>query len=615
MCVEIKLQQHCTRGSRRRPTPSDQPKVRTNWTALAQEIVGPLTSSFAAGQYDSLSALLDVAPGMVAQLRRTYSYQPRVSTCDPHPASLRNRLSKSKEAYRNTSDIKARKALAARMRRIVRSLQVNEHLTSLRSLLTSKRHNLGSFWNMFKDPNTENSLPFTVEEITQHLSQMMGQPTEALLVNESVLRLFRTTDNKSCHDRLTLDELMGAIMNIQSKSSSGPDKLPTELYKLLLYHRDYQLLMLACLNEMLCSGTVPAEWLFSKLVTIPKKGKSVSLENLRPISIIALSRRIFMKLVCRRLVLYLPHAAQQFGFTAGKSCSEALLTYSAAIETSLPRGGYCVAVFLDLKAAFGTVNHGPLLSLLELSMTPFPLCKIMKYVYHNSACSVFANGEYGEPSRPTKGVKQGDPASGELCIFYISKLHEYVSQGRQAEITLGGRPVFLVYADDIVILSVSIVHAQLTISRVCEYKKALGLTLNVPKCAVMHISRTKARLQSLPPLFIGNTEVEIVTQFKYLGATVNSSNKYTQTKLPNVPIATAASAMMLRCITQRATCGPVDLGLELFGTFAKSVASTGYIIFNEWLSPGSHLLKRENMNQVFTRFLEGEPRLTTGCIT
>ncbi|GAU94468.1 hypothetical protein RvY_06239 [Ramazzottius varieornatus] len=117
----------------------------------------------------------------------------------------------------------------------------------------------------------------------------------------------------------------------------------------------------------------------------------------------------------------------------------------------------------------------------------------------------------------------------------------------------------------------------------------------------MHISRTEARLQSLPPLFIGNWEVEIVTQFKYLGATVNSSKNYTQTKLANVPIATAASPMMLRCITQRVAYAPVDLGLEHFGTFAKSVASTGHIIINEWLFPGSRLLKRENINRVFTR--------------
>ncbi|GAU94467.1 hypothetical protein RvY_06238 [Ramazzottius varieornatus] len=102
-------------------------------------------------------------------------------------------------------------------------------------------------------------------------------------------------------------------MKIQSKSSSGPDKLPTELYKLLLYHRDYQLLMLACFDEMLCSGTVPAEWLLSKLVTIPEKAKSVSLENLRPICIMAPPTRIFMKLVCGRLVSYLPMLHSSLG--------------------------------------------------------------------------------------------------------------------------------------------------------------------------------------------------------------------------------------------------------------------------------------------------------------
>ncbi|GAV06184.1 hypothetical protein RvY_16211 [Ramazzottius varieornatus] len=32
---------------------------------------------------------------------------------------------------------------------------------------------------------------------------------------------------------------------------------------------------------------------------------------------------------------------------------------------------------------------------------------------------VFANGEYGEPFRISRGVKQGDPASEELFILYL----------------------------------------------------------------------------------------------------------------------------------------------------------------------------------------------------
>ncbi|GAV09849.1 hypothetical protein RvY_19322 [Ramazzottius varieornatus] len=98
-------------------------------------------------------------------------------------------------------------------------------------------------------------------------------------------------------------------------------------------------------------------------------------------------------------------------------------------------------------------------------------------------------------------------------------LRSYVSARRQVEVTTSARRVFLLLdADDIVVFSISAEHTQLIIDCVCEYIKALGLSLNVSKCALMHISKTKARLQSPPSFFIKQTEVEKVTQFKYLGA-------------------------------------------------------------------------------------------------
>ncbi|GAV06185.1 hypothetical protein RvY_16212 [Ramazzottius varieornatus] len=193
----------------------------------------------------------------------------------------------------------------------------------------------------------------------------------------------------------------------------------------------------------------------------------------------------------------------------------------------------------------------------------------------------------------------------------------YVSAGRQAEITLGGRPVFLLlYADDIVTLLISAEHSPLTTNRVCEYIEALGLSLNVPKCALMHISRIKARLPSPPSFFIKQTEVDKSTQFKYLGASINSSNNYTQTRLANVPTACAASAVMLRGLTRTVAHAPVCIGVELFGTFVKWVASTGHVIFNEWFPSESCLLKNDKLNQVSTRCaktLLGVRRTTSYC--
>ncbi|GAU98587.1 hypothetical protein RvY_09714 [Ramazzottius varieornatus] len=144
----------------------------------------------------------------------------------------------------------------------------------------------------------------------------MGGPVGPFPVDEAIQQLFRSTVLKTCHEPLTREELLVAVANIQAKSSSGPDKLPTDLYKLLLYHHDFPSLVLSYFNDMLYDSTVPLEWLLSKLVTIPKKGKSVSLENLHPISIIAPPMRIFMKFVCGRIISYLPHAAHHFGFTS-----------------------------------------------------------------------------------------------------------------------------------------------------------------------------------------------------------------------------------------------------------------------------------------------------------
>ena len=56
---------------------------------------------------------------------------------------------------------------------------------------------------------------------------------------------------------------------------------------ILLENYEFQTVMLYCFNIIIASGSVPPESLVSKLVTIPKKGKSVALDNLRPISIMA----------------------------------------------------------------------------------------------------------------------------------------------------------------------------------------------------------------------------------------------------------------------------------------------------------------------------------------
>ena len=426
LCVEISMNNPQSPSSPKWSKPRRQVPVQINWRTLADQILGPLISSISQGGHDTNSVVLEILPELVNRVKRAHSFSPKKSTTDPLSQNLRANLQSCKLDYNNATSIRERKRLHARMRRVVTALSVNEHMLSMRAFPAARHSNSKSFWDLFKDKDVQNKLPFAVHEITAYFAGVMGTCSDASPVTPSLTKLFSSTVNKATHEPLTIMELITAVKQIRTKSSSGPDKLPTELYKILLENHEFQTTLVSFFNTVIESGYIPQEWLVSKLVTIPKKGKPVALDNLRPISIMAPPMRLFMKIICGRLASFLPHTVYQFGFTTGKSCSEGLLVYSAAVETALSTSRSCVAVFLDLKAAFDTVDHNKLIHLLDLSMIPSPICNVLRNIYRDSTCKVFASDGYGEPFLIRRGVKQGDPASGELFIFYISMLHAFV---------------------------------------------------------------------------------------------------------------------------------------------------------------------------------------------
>ena len=120
---------------------------------------------------------------------------------------------------------------------------------------------------------------------------------------------------------------------------------------------------------------------------------------------------------------FLPHSLLQFGYLPQKSCSDALLVYSVAVESALVRSAVYYAVFLDLDAAFDSGNHSILFQLLHTSQVPAKLCALLKYIYEHSSCSVYSDRQSGRPFQIGRGVKQDDPLSGELFNLLLTGLY------------------------------------------------------------------------------------------------------------------------------------------------------------------------------------------------
>jgi len=102
--------------------------------------------------------------------------------------------------------------------------------------------------------------------------------------------------------------------------------------------------------------------------SIFKAGNCKNLNNYRPISLISNFAKIFEKIIKIRLISFLKEnkllSRNQYGFRPGNGTEYALFSTTQFIFNELDNSNKVIAVFLDLKKAFDTMNHKILLQIL-----------------------------------------------------------------------------------------------------------------------------------------------------------------------------------------------------------------------------------------------------------
>ena len=107
----------------------------------------------------------------------------------------------------------------------------------------------------------------------------------------------------------------------------------------------------------------------AKVIALFKKGDKYQPNNYRPISLLSCFNKIFVKLLCKRLVKFLEANKiifeYQYGFRKLYSTILALIEFTDSIIKFLDEGQYCMSIFVDMTKAFDTVDHGILLDKLD----------------------------------------------------------------------------------------------------------------------------------------------------------------------------------------------------------------------------------------------------------
>ena len=317
--------------------------------------------------------------------------------------------------------------------------------------------------------------------------------------------------------------IISLISHLPSKTASGPDGISSWMLKSTSSSIASPLCHI--FNLSISSGLVPLDWKSSFVVPIPMSAPtSSSPSNYRPISLLSLVSKLLEKHIhtllydfCISNNLISPF---QFGFLPYRSTISALLYSTHTIFSLLETYSSVCGAFLDLRKAFDSVPHQPLLDLLSSSNLPLPLLNwLHSYLLNRTQC-VVVNGSSSSSLLVSSGVPQGSILGPLLFLIYVNGL---------TDLPFSPLTRLILYADDILIFkpissSADMSYFQSDIDSISSWLSSHFLQINSSKSKYIFFShKSFSYFDSFSKLTILQSPIERVSSFRYLGIILSSS--------------------------------------------------------------------------------------------
>jgi hypothetical protein len=292
------------------------------------------------------------------------------------------------------------------------------------------------------------------------------------------------------NEAISRQEVLAGIGNLKSGKSAGPDKIIAEMLK----HADTTVVdfLVVYFNKLFDSGIFPMQWSKSIIVPIHKKGDVNQPDNYRGIALTSIVSKVYTHILTKRLTVWATEQdkiiEEQAGFRGGYSTVDHIFTLYAIVQSFLLKKSKLYVAFVDFKKAFDSVNRNALWTVLRKNGVSGKMYRALRSIYDNVLASVREKCCYTDYFNCPRGVKQGCLLSPLLFSFFINELAVELSKTGKHGIQLipGAIEIFLLlFADDIILLSNTIIGLQNQLNSLKREAHRLQLTVNLEKTKIL----------------------------------------------------------------------------------------------------------------------------------
>ena len=369
----------------------------------------------------------------------------------------------------------------------------------------------------------------SINDMYIHFNDLYGSTTNDNHTDLNVMPHENYTNDNDLDIEFTLMEIKQAVFSQNNSKSPGTDQLIAEVFK-----NSFDIIspfLTVFYNTLFNDGVFPECWAEGVIVPI-FKGGTPEAKNYRGITLNNILSKIYSKLLVTRLTKWADKHDKfidnQYGFQKNKSTTDCIFILHAVITKTLSNKKKLYAAFLDWEKMFDKIDRLLLWQKLLNENVSTKFINAIKSMYTTVRSSVKYKSAKSHLITSHIGVKQGDPSSSILCLFFLNDILNSINENIDGILNIDNLKLFLIlFADDAVIFANNPASLQSILNDLGQYCNIWNLKLNVNKTKIMIFENSRPTLYDF---FLNDTRIEIVNSFKYLGIHFFKNGNWSRTQ-------------------------------------------------------------------------------------